>query len=40
MLIIDSIVLDLFYINYMSPWLDLQIILKTIPVMLFAKGGK
>jgi len=36
----DSVVLDLFYINNMSPWLDLQIILKTIPVMLFAKGGK
>lgn len=37
---IDSIVLDLYYINNMSPWLDLQLILKTIPVMLFARGGK
>ncbi len=36
----DSIILDLYYINNMSPWLDLQIILKTIPVMIFAKGGK
>jgi len=36
----DSVVLDLYYINNMSPWLDLQIILKTIPVVLFAKGGK
>lgn len=36
----DSVILDLYYINNMSPWLDLQIILKTIPVMLFAKGGK
>ena len=36
----DSIVLDLYYINNMSPWLDLQILLKTIPVMLFARGGK
>jgi len=37
---IDSIVLDIYYINNMSPWLDLQLILKTIPVMLFAKGGR
>jgi len=37
---IDSIVLDLFYINSMSPWFDLQILLKTIPVMIFGKGGK
>jgi undecaprenyl-phosphate galactose phosphotransferase len=36
----DSIVLDIYYINNMSPWLDLQIMLKTIPVMLFARGGK
>ena len=36
----DSIVLDLYYINNMSPWLDLQILFKTIPVMLFARGGK
>jgi len=36
----DSVVLDLYYINNMSPWLDLQLILKTIPVMLFARGGK
>ncbi len=35
----DSVVLDLYYINNMSPWLDLQLLLKTIPVMLFAKGG-
>jgi len=36
----DSIVLDLYYINNMSPWLDLQILFKTIPVMLFARGGE
>jgi exopolysaccharide biosynthesis polyprenyl glycosylphosphotransferase len=36
----DSIVLDLYYINNMSPWLDLQILIKTVPVMLFARGGK
>ena len=36
----DSVVLDLFYINNMSPWLDMQILFKTIPVILFARGGK
>jgi|WetSurMetagenome_2_1015567.scaffolds.fasta_scaffold35791_3 exopolysaccharide biosynthesis polyprenyl glycosylphosphotransferase len=36
----DSIILDLFYIKNMTPWLDLQLIFKTIPVMLLAKGGK
>ncbi len=36
----DSIVLDLYYINNMSVWLDIKLILKTIPVMLLAKGGK
>ncbi len=36
----DSVVLDLYYVNNMSPWLDIQLILKTIPVMIFSKGGK
>jgi len=36
----DSIVIDLYYINNISPWLDLQLIFKTVPVMVFAKGGK
>ncbi len=36
----DSVVLDLYYINNMSPWLDLQLIFKTIPVMLLSKGGE
>lgn len=36
----DSIVLDLYYINNMSPWFDLQLIFKTIPTMLFSRGGK
>ncbi len=36
----DSMVLDLYYVNNMSPWLDIQLILKTIPVMLLSKGGK
>ena len=35
----DSVVLDLYYINNLSPWLDLQLLIKTVPVMLFGKGG-
>ncbi|HRP37634.1 MAG TPA: sugar transferase [Candidatus Dojkabacteria bacterium] len=33
----ESVVLDLYYINNMSPWLDIQLIFQTIPVMLFSK---
>ena len=36
----DSVVLDLYYINTMSVWLDIQLTIKTIPVMLFSRGGK
>lgn len=36
----DSVVLDLYYINNMTPWLDLQLIFKTFPVMLFGRGAK
>lgn len=36
----DMVLLDFYYINNISPWLDLQIILKTIPVMIFGRGGK
>ena len=35
---VDSVVLDIYYINNMSPWLDLHLMLKTIPVMLLARG--
>ncbi len=35
----DSVVLDLYYVNNISPWMDLQLLLKTVPVMLFGKGG-
>ncbi len=35
----DMVLMDIYYIQNMSPWLDLQIILKTIPVMVFGKGG-
>jgi len=34
----DSVILDLYYINNLSPWLDLQLIIKTIPVLVFGKG--
>ena len=36
----DMVMLDLYYIDNMSPWLDLQLILKTVPVMVFGKGAK
>ncbi len=35
----DMVILDLFYIDNMSPLFDLRIILRTLPVMLLAKGG-
>lgn len=35
----DMVVLDLYYINNGTPWLDLQLMLKTIPVMVLARGG-
>ncbi len=35
----DMVILDLYYIDNMSPVFDLQLMLKTIPVMLFAKGA-
>ncbi len=36
----EMVVLDLYYIGNISPALDLQLILKTIPVMVFGRGGK
>ena len=36
----ESVVLDLYYINNMSPWLDIQLIFQTVPVMLFSRGAK
>ncbi len=36
----DSVIMDIYYVNNMSPWFDLQLILKTIPVMIFGRGGK
>jgi exopolysaccharide biosynthesis polyprenyl glycosylphosphotransferase len=36
----DSVLLDLYYINNLSLLLDIRILLKTIPVMFFSKGGK
>ncbi|ACF12835.1 exopolysaccharide biosynthesis polyprenyl glycosylphosphotransferase [Chloroherpeton thalassium ATCC 35110] len=35
----DMVILDLYYIDNMSPLLDVKLILKTIPVMFFSKGG-
>jgi exopolysaccharide biosynthesis polyprenyl glycosylphosphotransferase len=36
----DSVVLDLYYINNMSPWFDLQLIFQTVPAILTARGAK
>ena len=36
----EMVLLDIYYIENMSIWLDLQLILKTLPVMIFQKGGK
>ncbi|MCX7610120.1 MAG: sugar transferase [Ignavibacterium sp.] len=36
----DSVVMDIYYVNNMSPWLDLQLLLKTIPILVLGKGGK
>ncbi len=35
----DSILLDLYYADNQSLWLDLKILFKTVPIMLFGKGG-
>lgn len=36
----ESVVLDLYYINNMSPWFDFQIMLQTIPAILTARGAE
>ncbi|MFZ2322572.1 MAG: sugar transferase [Ignavibacteriaceae bacterium] len=36
----ESVVLDMYYVNNMSPWLDIQLIFQTLPVMLFSRGAK
>ena len=36
----DMVILDLYYIQNASPLLDLRLMLKTIPVMIFASGAK
>lgn len=35
----DMVIMDLYYIENISFWLDLKIILKTMPVILLGKGG-
>jgi lipopolysaccharide/colanic/teichoic acid biosynthesis glycosyltransferase len=36
----DSVILDIYYIKNISPWLDILILIKTIPVLLLGQGGK
>jgi len=35
----DSLILDLWYVDNVSMWLDFKILLKTIPVVVFGRGG-
>ena len=35
----DAVILDLYYIENQSFWFDIKIILKTIPIVLFGRGG-
>jgi undecaprenyl-phosphate galactose phosphotransferase len=35
----DSIILDLYYADNQSLWLDIRILFKTVPIMVFGKGG-
>ena len=36
----DAMILDVFYADNFTIWLDVTILLKTIPVVLFGKGGQ
>lgn len=36
----EMVVMDIYMIENMSPWLYIQLILKTLPVLFFAKGAK
>lgn len=36
----DSVILDLYYVHNMSVLLDVMLLFKTIPVMLFSRGGR
>ncbi len=36
----DAMILDVYYAENFTLWLDIQILLKTIPVVLFARGSK
>jgi undecaprenyl-phosphate galactose phosphotransferase len=36
----DMVVLDIYYLQNISPWFDLQLLLKTIPVIIKGKGGE
>jgi exopolysaccharide biosynthesis polyprenyl glycosylphosphotransferase len=36
----ESVVLDLYYINNMSPWFDFQIMLQTLPAIVTGRGAK
>ncbi len=35
----EGIIIDLYYIEHWTPWLDFEIILRTVPVVLFRRGA-
>jgi len=35
----EMVVLDLYYLSNVSLWLDLKIVLRTLPVILFGRGA-
>ena len=35
----EMVILDMYYISNMTLWLDLKIVLQTLPVIFLAKGG-
>jgi len=35
----EMVIMDYYYIHNTSPWLDLKLIIRTVPVVLFGKGG-
>lgn len=36
----DMVMMDLYMVENISPWLYLQLLLKTLPVLIFGRGGK
>ncbi len=35
----ESLIIDFYYVEHWTPWLDLEIIMRTVPVILFGRGA-